>query len=201
MKRSIVLFIAGIFCCLHVSAQRSAEALQKDSTTLQERFYIMKDKSETFQDYKVIKGYVLDGVWKITTDSINAQKAAIREANASIKKLQDQVATVQATIDQKDATISDLEYDGTHIKVLGIDMLKSAFISTVGIVILALLVLVGIMLARMRWIQRAMKEKADIANGLSNEFEEYKRKALDKQMKLSRELQDQRNKLQELGNT
>jgi hypothetical protein len=40
-----------------------------------------------------------------------------------------------------------------------------------------------------------MKEKELIAHTLTQEFEEYKKKALEKQTKLSRELQNERNRL------
>jgi hypothetical protein len=43
----------------------------------------------------------------------------------------------------------------------------------------------------------SMKERADAFTSLSNEFEEYKRKAMEKQTKLSRELQTERNRLSE----
>jgi hypothetical protein len=36
---------------------------------------------------------------------------------------------------------------------------------------------------------------------LTNEYEEYKRRAMEKQTKLSRELQDERNKLSSIRNT
>ena len=42
------------------------------------------------------------------------------------------------------------------------------------------------------------KEKIDLINATTFEFEEYKHKALDKQTKLSRELQNERNKLMEM---
>ncbi len=47
-------------------------------------------------------------------------------------------------------------------------------------------------------IYQSLREKMDAENMISKEFENYKRKALDKQMKLSRELQNERNKMAEM---
>src|SRR5690606_41890845 len=108
--------------------------------------------------YKVVRTYVGDGMWKITMAFLRAQKAALREAQAQIKKLQDEVAAVHAVMKSKDEAVAQREHDSSHINVLGIDFLKSVFLSTVGIIILALLVLLGLLVARVKWVQSSMRE-------------------------------------------
>lgn len=198
MKRTVFLIFSLLTFFAETQAQRSAEALEPNEATLQERFLILRDKSESYSEYKVIRTYVLDGMWKITMDSLRAERAALREAQANIKKLQDEIAAVNATMKSKDEAVAQMEHDSSHISVLGIDFLKSVFLSTVGIIILGLMVLVGLLVARVKWVQSSMREKIENADALSHEFEEYKRNALEKQMKLSRELQDERNKLHDL---
>jgi uncharacterized protein YoxC len=79
---------------------------------------------------------------------------------------------------------------------MGIDFQKGVFVTIIGILIAALVILIGVILARLKMIHRSYKEKADTVDELNHEYEEFKRKAMDKQTKLSRELQDERNKLQ-----
>ena len=196
MRRTFFLLLFSTLLLQTSYAQKSAEALEsEEEKTLQERFDIMKDKSETFSDYKVIKRSVLEGVWKITMDSLKAQKVRNQEANARISKLENELKAINETLKKKDSDMAALEHSSTHITVLGIDVLKSVFISTVGIIILGLIVLLGLLIARVKWVQSSMREKIERADSLSQEFEDYKRHALDKQMKLSRELQDERNKM------
>lgn len=198
MKRIVLGIFLTVLAFSQTLAQKSAEALETGEMSLQDRFYVMKDKSESYSDYKVIRTYVLDGVWKITMDSLHAQKASLREAHSTIQKLESEVNSVQVSMQQKDAAMADMEHQSSHITVLGIDVLKSVFISTVGFIFLGLLVLLGLLVARVKWVQSSMREKIENADALSHEFEEYKRNALDKQMKLSRELQDERNKLHDM---
>ncbi len=195
MKRIFFLMISVLAFSLPTYAQKSAEALEKDNKTLNERFSIVREKSESFTDYKVIRTYVLDGLWKITLDSIRAQKSALAEAQAAISKHDEELNSINVSLKKKDEEVAAMQHSSTHITVLGIDVLKSVFLSTVGIVTLCLLVLLGLLLARVKWVQSSMREKIERADSLTSEFEEYKRHALDKQMKLSRELQDERNKL------
>ena len=194
MKFRFLFFISAVLISFASYAQKSAEALAKDTLTLQERFGIMKSKSESFTDYKVMRTYVLDGVWKITMDSMQAQRNALGASNATISRLEGELNAINVSLKKKDEDMAAMTHQSTHITVLGIDVLKSVFLSTVGIITLGLLALLGLLLARVKWVQSSMREKIERADSLSNEFEEYKRHALDKQMKLSRELQDERNK-------
>ena len=95
--------------------------------------------------------------------------------------------------------MKEIVHASTHIRVLGIDFDKGFFAGMVGIILLILgLVIAGIVYT-MKMIRKNLTEKEDLMNTLSAEYEDYKRKAMDKQTKLSRELQNERNKLQELG--
>ena len=171
MKRISFLLITALALSFAVHAQKSAEALDKDGKTLQERFKIMKEKSETFTDYKVIRLYVLDGMWKITMDSIRAQKESLAQAHSTISKLENELQSINVSLKQKDADMAEREHASTHISVIGIDVLKSVFLSTVGIIMLALLVLLGLLFARVKWVQSGMREKVERAESLSREFE------------------------------
>lgn len=198
MKRIVPFIFCFLIFFVDTHAQKSAEALEPTDMSLQERFNIMRDKSESYSEYKVIRTYVLDGMWKIAMDSLRAQKSALSEAHGTISRLENEIASANVTMKNKDEAVAGMEHDSSHISVLGIDFLKSVFISTVGVIILGLIVLLGLLVARVKWVQSSMREKIENADALSHEFEEYKRNALDKQMKLSRELQDERNKLHDL---
>ena len=178
-----------------IAAQPSVE----DKTlTLQERYLIMKSKSQSYNDYKVIKETVLDGVWKIIRDSMNTKKAALAGANKTIAELKGEVSTSKETLQQKESSMQDIEYDSTHITVLGIGMSKSFFVGLVGVVVLVLVLGVLLVSGRLKMMQSTVREKSELALAIHSEYEEYKRKALDKQTKLSRELQNERNKLAEM---
>jgi hypothetical protein len=163
--------------------------------TLRERFTIMKTKSQNYREYKVIKETVLDGVWKIIRDSIAAKDAAIRKAKQDIAALNGQLGGVQDNLKQKEASMTEILYDSTHITVLGIDLEKGTFLTLIAVLLGALAVVVGTVIGRMKLMTKTLQEKKLAVNMVTNEYEDYKRKAMDKQTKLSRELQDERNKL------
>lgn len=180
-------------------AQPATDALKNDNQTLRERYLVMKTKSQNYQDYKVIKENLLDAWWKIVLDSVQAKQTAIRNAQANVSKLQAELKQNTETLQAKEASMQDIIYASTHINVLGIDFSKGFFAALVGIIILGLGLTIAVIMYTLKANRNIMKEKTDLAEQISKEYEEYKRKAMDKQTKLSRELQNERNRLQELG--
>ncbi|MFZ5971978.1 MAG: hypothetical protein ACOYXA_10335 [Bacteroidota bacterium] len=180
-----------------VHAQKAAQALEGDHT-LKERYGIMKENSQTFQDYKVIKEYILDGFWKITLDSVSALERSLAEAEARINTLEGQMKTMEARMAQNDAAMKEMEFDSSHVTVLGISFSKALFLIITGCTMAGLLVLWGSTAGVVRLLQKSVKEKDLSLFGLSAEFDDFRKKALEKEVKLSRELQNERNKLAEL---
>lgn len=184
MKFTLVIFI--LLSALGTMAQtQAAAALEKDAKTLTERYALMKEKSETFNEYKVIKEYILDGMWKLTTDSIQKVHSDLAEAKAEAAQLQMSLDAAMAAVQKKEESMAEVEHAATHISVLGMDFSKSFFIGLVGFVFLGMILLVGVVTGRLKMIYQSLKEKMEMENMISKEFENYKRKALDKQMKLS----------------
>jgi hypothetical protein len=198
MKRALI-FLVCLSSIGFTYAQTAADALNTDSQTLRERYLLMKNKSQNYQEYKVIKENILDSWWKIVTDSVSAKQAAIRSSKAEIKKLQADLNQNIEALKTKENSMKEIVYASTHISVLGIDFDKKVFAGMVGfILLLAGLAIAGILYS-IRVIKKNLVDKEELANSISAEYEEYKRKAMEKQTKLSRELQNERNKLQELG--
>jgi F0F1-type ATP synthase membrane subunit b/b' len=164
---------------------------------LNERFQLLKSKSQNYKEYKVIRENVLDNFWKIVRDSVAAKEKAIQARDQNIKKLNTDLSATQANLKQKEESMAEIVHDSTHISVLGIEFSKGVFLTIVAVIIGVLVLLALLMSGRLKMVHSSMKERADAFNSLSNEFEEYKRKAMEKQTKLSRELQNERNKLSE----
>lgn len=189
---SILIMLTG-----SLVAQQAVKAIEDKDITLKQRYEVMKSGSQTYEDYKVIKEFILDGFWKITLDSISKQQAMLKDANSEIAALKNEVLKIQNDLKAHQASVEEITFDSNHISVLGIPFGKGTFIFLSAALIAGLVIALFAMLGRMKVLNSGMKEKALIAHTLTQEFEEYKRKALEKQTKLSRELQNERNKIAE----
>lgn len=195
MKKTIFIFLYLITSQIVYAQSSSNEILTQPTQNLKERFLLMKAKSQTYQDYKVIKETVLDGVLKIIQDSLQAKDAALRNVKADVIKLKEELDQVNIVLKQKEQSMEEIVYASTHITVLGIDFQKQRFLTLIVILFIGLLLIVGFFSARLKMFHASMREKTELLEITTKEYEEYKRKALEKQTKLSRELQDERNKL------
>lgn len=200
MKKIIIASLACLLAAQVTYAQQqpAEDAALSTNPNLNERFLLLKSRSQDFKDYKVIKHTVLDGFWKIVRDSVAAKEQARRESDKKILSLKAELAQTQTVLKQKEESMQEVVHDSAHISVLGIDFSKGVFLTTIAIIVLVLLGIVGIAAARLKVMYRSQKDRADAFNELSNEYEDYKRKAMDKQTKLSRELQNERNRLSEM---
>ena len=175
-------------------SQSDPEALQ-ENPSLRERFLYMKEKSQSYGAYKVVKESVLDGVWKIAQDTIAAKEAAFQRAQQNINKLKGELNQSMQTLKGKEKSMEEIQHASTHINVIGIDFNKGTFITTMAIIIAGLLVMLGLVIGRMKLQSNSLSERNLAVSALTNEFDEYKQRAMERQTKLSRELQDERNKL------
>jgi hypothetical protein len=199
MRKQATILLIFLLGAVGTYAQTANDALKNDAQTLRERYLLMKTKSQNYQEYKVIKEGLLDAWWKIVLDSINAKQAVIRQSKADVTKLQSDLNERVEALKSKENSMKDITYASTHINVIGIDFDKGFFAGMVGFIILALGLTIAVIMYTLKMNRKTLKEKTDLASAIHTEYEEYKRKAMDKQTKLSRELQNERNKLHELG--
>lgn len=192
--RMLFVLLVGLLA-FHVSFSQSDPDGLKENPSLQERFLYMKSKSQSYGAYKVVKESVMDGVWKIANDTIAAKEASIKAAQANINKLKAELNQSLEAYKAKEKSMEEIMHASTHINVIGIDFNKGTFITTVAVIIAGLLVMLGLVIGRMKLQSNSLAERNLAVSALTHEFDEYKHRAMERQTKLSRELQDERNKL------
>lgn len=182
-----------------ISFAQTPDVSQDDkSLTLQQRYSAMKSKAETYQDYKVIKEYVMDGVWKTMLDSMKRQRLLVEEERQKNAKLEGQFQLLKDTLSRERAAVTEITYNSSHISVLGINFKKVVFIISVAAILTLLLFIGSGMIIKIKLAEATAKEKIVIADAITREFDEYKKKSMERQTKLARELQTERNKIVDL---
>ena len=180
----ILILFNALFCTLQAQS-------------LQEKYDEMMEKTETYEQYKVIPRTRLDGFWTEVTDTLKAKTNRIQDLRADgiakqadIDALGSELSQVQSKLDES------LELNDT-IYFFGIPFSKLGYHLMVWILIIALAVL-GIIsyLTFLRSNKVTTRVKAEFET-LESEFEKHKNGAREKQAKLKRELQTAINQLGE----
>jgi hypothetical protein len=187
------LVICAVVSFFNIQAQQGVSELDMP-LPLDQRYYLMKSKAQSYQDFKVIKENVLDGFWKVTKDSIRRSKDDLLAARSKIVQLENDVKSSQDSLKHRELSVSGIVFDSQHINVLGIPFTKSAFLTMITVVLVIVGILLLVLSGTLKLTRSSLRERSDVVESIQREFEEYKRKALDKETKILRQLQDERNR-------
>ena len=200
MNRILTAIILLLSVGLTTQAQEQVSEEPQAPEDLKTQFNILKDKAETYGEYKVFKISRLDDFWSIVNDSIQTIKNDLESKQNTLGEQNIKINELQATAKENEQRFQQNEFAASHINFIGIDFSKSTFIIGASIIIggLTLILVLGyIQFIRSRQIAL---ESASECKKLENELEDLRKKSLEKQIKLNRDLQTERNKIEELRN-
>lgn len=177
------------------------DSVKNTDPSLNGQYQFMLSRTRTSPDgYKMVAKYRLDQLWKNVSDTLRKERAEKRSLQ---QKLTDQGKTVnylKTEISGKDASLNESNDKLNEIKLLGISFDKGTYSiivwSIIGVLVIALIIIV----ARSGKNISEAKHRSQLYNEISEEYQAYKSKAVEKERRLARELQDERNKLEELTN-
>lgn len=199
MKKILLPIIAILLMSVSVQAQ-----IQPDSTkidpTLTGQYQLMLSKSKTLNGYKLVNPSRLSLFWKNVRDSLAVNQ---KQLVVTRKKIQDQgkeISELNKQITGTESSLANSNAKLNEINFLGIGFTKGNYNLFVwGLIITLAIALAFIILRSAKHIHEA-KYRSTLYEEISQEYQNYKTKANEKEKKLARELQDERNKLDELKN-
>ncbi|MDP3467397.1 MAG: hypothetical protein Q8S11_03620 [Daejeonella sp.] len=171
---------------LLVLLSRNAIA-QVPDTTLAGQYEDVVINSGSYKVYKNIRKTKIEQLWKNVTDSLQKERKIAADSKAQLEKGLAEIPILQAEIKELKAAnspIKKLSNVSNTTLLWGLIVLLAA-----GIVFV---------IYRSRSAVQELKEQNERYEELSTEFREYKSKAAEKERKLARELQDERNLVDEL---
>lgn len=199
MRKLIFPVIAALLLNLNAHAQLPADSTSADSS-LKGQYEFMLSRSKTINGFKLINPYRLAALWKNAGDSINVNRKALNTAKQKISAQEKEIAGLKGQVSGAETSLATSNARLDEISFLGISFTKSNYNIIVWSVILVLaLALVIVIFRSAKYISEA-KYRSSLYEEISQEYQSYKTKANDKEKKLARELQDERNKLEELKN-
>lgn len=166
--------------------------------TLGQQYKSLKSDLEVIEGFRMIKMYTMDKFWTSVEDSLQGQRAKITDLATQIAKQKDDIAALNASLTKIENEKQSLASGVDNLIILGKPYSKAGFITLVSSVMVGLLVLVGILFSVSRVSMYTTRELRKLNESIYQEFDTYKRNSVEKEIKLSRELQNHRNKLAEL---
>lgn len=172
-----------------------------NAQSLEQQFESLKENSENYKVYKVIKRTELESFWSVVNDSINNTKDKLTVTNQKINSQQAEISELNSKIEGQKEEIDGLQHATSHIEVMGMDFSKEGYSIANFTIIIILIAGLGLLYYKYTHNHKVAKSKVLAFQKLDSEFEEYKKNSLEKQMKLRRELQTERNRIDEIRST
>lgn len=163
--------------------------------SLKGQYELMLAKSKTMYTYKLINPGRLAGFFKSVTDTIKTERSAHRKAQAKITEQEKTIATLNDQIKGKESSLASSISKVDEISFLGISFSKGSYNTLVWSVIILLALALAFVIIRSAKSIHEAKYRSGLYEEISQEYQAYKIKSNEKEKKLARELQDERNKL------
>ena len=162
--------------------------------TLANQFDYVIQKSNNFQEYKVVKRDYLMLLKKNSLDSVGRFKNELVSLKSQFSNHASIVAQLKDTLKATNEELKTLKTAQDNVSLFGSPISKTNYnIVMWGIVIVLFLILI-VFLFQLKSAKSIAHEVKNNVEKIEEEFEDYKHKALEKEQKLGRQLQDEINK-------
>ena len=163
-------------------------------TTLEGVFQQLIDRSGAWQNFKMLDRGKLAAFQRSMTDSINgvrsqlvAEKQKVKENEATIKELNDKITEIQAALDQTKDQKDSVNFFGALVS-------KGLYNTIMWGIVLALASLLVLYIYKFSNGNVVTKKSINDLNELQEEYENYRKAAIEREQKVRCQLQDEINK-------
>lgn len=189
-KYYFTLFILSILFLGTASAQNTTASQSPIfSGSIEEQFDVLLKNSYPYENFKNVrdnlprfKKNTLDSL-KSLREQITAQKTTVDNQKAAIDSLHQSLAETKELISQ-----------GDTISFLGLSIEKGTYNFIVWTIIIVLIISLLFFIQRYKSNSQTAKDSHNAAEEIREEFEQHRKKAMEREQKLKRDLQDELNK-------
>ncbi|MGX7667569.1 hypothetical protein [Flavobacterium pedocola] len=176
---------------------KSIETVQEQpvsKTTVENRISHLMQTSVDYNDVKLVKKTALQELQadflafmsKAESD-LAGVKNALTQKNSDYEALKSEHQSVKSQL-------NDISQGGGQITLFGIGMSKDLYHAIMWSLVLVLIIAVGFLTVRFKKANEVTQNSKGILRDLEDEFETFKRNAIEREQKLRRQLQDEINK-------
>lgn len=185
---SIGIFFFLICPLVNISA---AEKDLIDSGSIKQQFDYVINKSTQYNDYKAVRSVWLNKLKTHALDTINRVKSELNKYQKLSVTQAIQIDSLTATLSQTSENLTKATKEKNSLRIFGIKIAKYQYNSVVSIIILGLIAILTIgFLAFKRRNAIANQNAQDLTN-LKEEFEMFRKRALEREQKMARQHLDE----------
>jgi septal ring factor EnvC (AmiA/AmiB activator) len=197
-----IKFIPLIFSFLvvfNITAQSSDDSTEQDKLSLTEgtvdnQFEYVIQRSNNYQDYKVVKKIWLQQLKSHVMDSLNQVKSEVLKSAEVIARQNDELSNLKEDLNNTKLKLDNTIAEKDSMQLFGIQISKVGYSTIMWSVIGVLLLLLFLFIYKFNASNSITNTTKKKLIEVEEEFEEHRRVALEREQKVRRQLQDEINK-------
>jgi uncharacterized protein HemX len=189
------LLFLGAMLFLNVAfGQALPDTTKNTDPSLNGQYQFMLKKSKSLYGARLINPSRLSSLWKSVNDTLRKERKQLQEARQEIKSQAGNISSLKGEVNGKESSLANANAAVNEIKFLGVSFNKGTYNTIVWAIIIVLGVGLAFVIFQSGKLRHEAKYRTELYQEVADEFQAHKVKAKDKEMKLARELQDERNK-------
>lgn len=190
------LFYVLLLAVSYISlAQENPEdKLSLNEGTLDNQFEYVIQKSNNYQEYKVIKKTWLYALKAHTMDSLKAIQETLKSTQATVNAQAEEITALKRNLATTQTTLDNTNKEKDSMTLFGMQLTKTSYSMLLWTIIAGLLALLIFFIFKFKNSNAITKEAKRALAETEEEFEEHRKVALEREQKVRRQLQDEINK-------
>lgn len=198
MKKVILLCLIFPSFILTAYAQEDLEQGAIDDNSIQGQFETLIRKSTNYRQngkrYEVVRLLELNAIQKNILDSVATANQTIGELKSTIAENETSISSLNTKLDETSKNLSKITEEKDSMPFFGNLVSKSTYKLTVWSIIFGLLAFLVFFIFKFKNSNALTQQAKTALSDLEEEYEQHRRRALEREQKISRELHDERNK-------
>ena len=191
MKKILLLTLPLFLFTLNLTAQ---DSIQVRKNTLNDQMTEAFDKSNSYQEYKVIKKTQLATLKRNILDSVTSLEKKINSHEIELGQQKNEVDSLRQNLKTTQQTLINSQEKEDGIAIFGILTSKTTYNVIMWSIIVILLLAGGFLFYRFLNSTKITNAAELKMVEMEMELEDYRRNSLEREQKLRRKLQDEINK-------
>lgn len=200
--RTLLTILIIAFTVQFTNAQDVVDTIQKelslDKGSIESQFEYVFKKSGNYRAegirYEVVKVTSLEKLRKNVADSINGHIKNKATLKSTINAHETTISSLNKKLEETTNNLTGVTEEKDNMSFLGISVSKGLYNTILWSIILALLGLMLLFLFQFRKSNTLTQEAKSSLSELEGEYEDHRRRALEREQKINRQLQDELNK-------
>jgi septal ring factor EnvC (AmiA/AmiB activator) len=196
LKISLILLLGVNFQVAQAqgSETQNEEKLSLNSGTIDNQFEYVIRRSNSYQDFKVVKKTWLYALKAHTMDSLQALRKDLANTQSVVDRQAMNIETLQTSLANTEETLAKTEEEKNNMALFGMQLGKTNYNVLMWSIIAALFALLLFFIYKFKNSNTLTRQAKFKLEEVESEFEEHRRIALEREQKVRRQLQDEINK-------